>query len=340
MYIKEINDIKIWENFIARYAPESLFQSWNWGEVEKTVLFKKEKQPYFKRMAFFEDDKLLGIAQINKVEARRGRFLHLRHGPVFAKWDKSIIKGFINQIKGIAIRNKCCFVRISPLLANSSENREIFKTSGFKDAPIHGMDGEYVWILDLIKNEDDLLKGMRKTTRNLIKQAEKLGVVIKKTTDEDEMSDFFSLYELTAKRHHFVKHTGIMEEFREFNKNKEIVLYKGYFQDKLISVALIIYYNNQAIYHHSASVEQKIPVNYLLQWEVIKDAKKKRLAQYNFWGISPEGKKNHPWRGLSLFKQGFGGRIKEYLHAQDLPLSLKYCTTYIVETVRKIRKGY
>lgn len=340
MYIKEINDHKIWEGFIVQFAPQSLFQSWKWGEVEKTILNGRTNNYYFGRLGFFEKDMLIGIAQINRVEARRGRFLHLRHGPIFAKWNKSILIEFNKQIKEIALQNKCCFIRISPLLDNSVQNREIFASCGYKNAPIHAMDGEYVWVLDLNKNEEELLKDMRKTTRNLIKQAQRLGVVIKKTTDEKEMNDFLSLYEMTAKRHHFVKHTGIMEEFREFNKDGEIILYKGYYQHNLISVALIIYYNNQAIYHHSASIEQKIPVNYLLQWEVIKDARKKGIALYNFWGIAPAGKNNHPWKGLSLFKQGFGGRAVEYLHVQDLPVSYKYCTTYFVETIRKIRKGY
>ena len=303
MHLKEITDKKLWESFISEHSPQGLFQSWNWGEVEKTILSNKTNNSYFKIMGFYKDNKLLGISQINKVDAKRGRFLHLRHGPIFASWDKFILKEFIKQIKEIAIKHNCCFIRISPLLENSIENREIFKSLDFKDAPIHALDGEYVWVLDLNKNEEELLKGMRKTTRNLIRQAERLEVVIKKTTDEKEMEDFFSLYEMTAKRHHFVKHSGLIEEFREFNKDEEIILYKGYYQDKLISVALIIYYNNQAIYNHSASIEQKIPVNHLLQWEVIKDAKKRGMTLYNFWGIAPDGKNKHPWKGLTMFKQ-------------------------------------
>jgi lipid II:glycine glycyltransferase (peptidoglycan interpeptide bridge formation enzyme) len=107
-----------------------------------------------------------------------------------------------------------------------------------------------------------------------------------------------------------------------------------------LSAALIIFYNYQAIYHHSASIEQKIPVNYLLQWEIIKEAKKRGKKIYNMWGICPEDKRRHPWKGLTLFKKGFGGRIVEYLHAQDYPLSSFYCTTYIIECLRKYIKGY
>ena len=40
------------------------------------------------------------------------------------------------------------------------------------------------------------------------------------------------------------------------------------------------------------------------------------------------------------FKKGFGGRIIEYLHAKDLPLSPSYCATYLLEWFRKVLKGY
>ena len=202
------------------------------------------------------------------------------------------------------------------------------------------MDGEVCWILDLDKEETILLSDMRKTTRYLIKQAQKLGVEIVKSKNIGDLKEFLRLYEETAIRHHFVQHQGIKEEFEELRKDDQILLFKGYYQKKLLSAALIVFYNHQAIYHHSASIEQKIPVNYLLQWEAVKEAKKRGKSIYNFWGIAPKGKTRHPWWGLSLFKKGFGGREVEYLHAQDYPLSPLYCTTYIIESLRKIWKGY
>ena len=118
--------------------------------------------------------------------------------------------------------------------------------------------------------------------------------------------------------------------------NLQIV--SGYFQGELLSSALIVFYNNQAIYHHSASKQQKAPVNYLLQWEVIKIAKNKGKSIYNLWGVAPEDNKNHPWAGLSLFKKGFGGYQKNYVVTQDLPLSFSYYLTYIIERLRKLKR--
>jgi len=87
----------------------------------------------------------------------------------------------------------------------------------------------------------------------------------------------------------------------------------------------------------------KIPVSYLLQWEAIKEGKKRGCKTYNFWGIAPESeleaKKDHPWKGLSLFKKGFGGYKKEYVKTQDFPLSWKYWPIYLFEEIRKRKRN-
>lgn len=335
MTVNEISDKKIWESFIRDNAPQSLFQSWNWGEV-----IKKEQTAGNKLWRFgLFNPKLSGIAQVSKVRARRGTFLHVRHGPVLKKWHKLEAEFLLTHLKNLAHQEKASFIRISPLV--EKEKSRIFQELGFSDAPIHRMDGEICWVLDLNKNEDELLMSMRKTTRYLIRQALKLNVVIKKSKSPEDLEKFLALYRQTAQRHHFVEHKSIREEFQEFLKDDGILLFQGYFKNTLLSAALILFYQNQAIYHHSASIEQKIPVNYLLQWEVIREAKKRGLSVYNFWGIAPEGNKRHPWQNLTLFKRGFGGRAVEFGHAKDLPIrKLSYSKTFLIESARRILKGY
>ena len=118
-------------------------------------------------------------------------------------------------------------------------------------------------------------------------------------------------------------------------------------KEKIVSGAIVIFWQNMAFYHHGASVSgQKVPVSYLLQWEAIKEAKKRGCQFYNFWGIAPDVKEKedvarsrHPWAGLSLFKMGFGGYRKEYVKTQDLPLSVKYIFNYLIEKARKAKRG-
>lgn len=340
MIVREIANKIEWEKFISLYSPSSLFQSWNWGEVLKIQNSKFNIQKLW-RLGIYDKNQLVGIAQINRVAARRGTFLHIRHGPIMSKWSDKYFGNFIKVIKSLANQENTLFFRVSPLIKRSLLDSNFFSKYKFNDSPIHQLDGEVCWVIDLNQTNDEILSKMRKSTRYLIRNAHKFGIVIKNSKSKEDLPEFLKLYNLTAKRQHFVKHKGIFEEFETFLEDDQILLFKGYYNNQLLSAALIIFYNHQAIYHHSASIESKYPVNYLLQWEVIKEAKRRGKQVYNLWGVTPDEKnKRHPWQGLSLFKKGFGGSLVEYIHAKDYPLSLLYCATYGLEWIRKIWKGY
>ncbi len=331
---KRIDDPAVWELFVLRYSPNALFQSWMWGEVQVRL------GVLLTRHGLYEDGELIGVMQLAKVNAKRGSFLHVRHGPIFAKNSLKVWKSAQHYLTDLAKKEGCFFVRISPLLLPSPQVQEILDSLHMRPAAIHRMDGEYCWVLDLDPTEDQLLSSMRKTTRYEIRKAEKDGVKITKTTDPKNLREFFNLYTATSKRQGFVPHTGIQEEFEVFAKKNQAVLYIGKVNKETVAAALILYYGNQAIYHHGASIYSKAPVSSALQWEAIRDAKKRGMKVYNFWGIAPENSANHPWRGITLFKKGFGGRNIEYIHAQDLVVSPLYIIPRTIEMVRRIIKGY
>ncbi len=327
-------DRSSWELFVLRSSPQALFQSWLWGEVQKragvTVL----------RYGVYKKDVLVGVIQACLVRARRGSFLHVRHGPVLASQDAKLWKGVLAFLSSEAKRLGCWFVRLNPLVEDTSANQAFFRSFGLLPASIHRMDGEYCWVLDLGASEEQLLSAMRKTTRYEIRRAAKEQIQVYSTTDPKHLTEFFDLYTSTSARHGFVPHGGIREEFEVFAGQKQAMLYVGKADGKTIGSAIILYYGNQAIYHHGASLPSKSPVSYAIQWEAITEAKKRGMNVYNFWGIAPQNSPNHPWRGITLFKTGFGGRLVEYLHAQDLPVSPLYRITRTIETIRRMLKGY
>lgn len=332
--IKEVSLKSVWEVFRNRYSPGAFFQGWWWGEVE----IKCGSQVW--RFGLFENQNLKAIFQTIKVKAKRGNFLQVRHGPIMAAnngkyWDE------IFKFLGNLARNEgCWFIRISPLVPKTREVKSIYQKFHLAPASIHAMDAELAWVLDIEKSEDELLKGMRKTTRYEIRQAQKLGVKVVKSADEKDLRDFLELYRETSARHGFVPHLGIKEEFEIYSQEKQALLFLGKYSGKVLAGAVILFDGHQAIYHHGASVWSKIPAAYLVQWEAIKEAKNRGIKLYNFWGIAPDDKINHPWRGITLFKTGFGGRPINYMHAHDLPVSKKYFLTRSIETVRRIAKGY
>jgi len=297
-------DKKTWNAVIAKHAPYALFQSWEWGEVEKKMGHSVWRLTWPH-----------GIAQVVKVPARRGTFLHIRHGPI----------GTINfeDIKKLAKAERAWFIRVSPQQSGAPG-------SGFVPAPIHAMDAEDCWVLDLDKLEADLLTGMRKTTRYEIKHG------TAHVTKNKDIDAFINLYNETSKRHNFIEHKGIREEFETLDCD----LFLATHEKQLLAAAIIVYFGNEAIYHHGASVPNKVGASYLVQWEAIREAKRRGKTLYNFWGIAPDDNPSHPWQGLTAFKKGFGGREMRFMHAQDYPVSPWYVIPKTVESIRKRLKGY
>jgi lipid II:glycine glycyltransferase (peptidoglycan interpeptide bridge formation enzyme) len=334
MLLKQIDSKDLWEEFLLAHCPQALFQSWEWGEVQKMA------GQSVHRFGFYKNSVLLGIAQVFVVKARRGTFLHVRHGPVWKENTISNWRELITLLAPLAHSEKAWFIRMSPLIENSDEISKQFLSLGFRPAPIHAMDAEYCWVLDIDKSEDELLADMRKTTRYEIRHAQKLGIGILSTTGKNKLKDFYALYDETAKRHGFVQHQGLEEEFEVFGREKKALLYLATYNRQTIAGSIILFYGNQAIYHHGASITSKIPASYLIQWEAIREAKKRGITLYNFWGIAPEESPKHPWRGITLFKKGFGGRIVNYIHAQDFAYSPLYIIPKSIETVRRKLRGY
>jgi lipid II:glycine glycyltransferase (peptidoglycan interpeptide bridge formation enzyme) len=312
----------------------ALFQSWLWGEVQK-----KSGVP-LTRYGVYAKDTLCGVFQVLHVKARRGSFLHVRQGPIIESFRTDIWKAVLDFLAGEGKAKGCWFVRIGPLVPESPQSKAWVKHFHLIPAAIHHMDSEYCWVLDLSPDEETLLSNMRKTTRYEIRRAQKEQVEVLKTTNPAHLDEFFQLYKETSSRQGFVPHTGIREEFEVYAKKQQAVLYVGKHLGKTIAAAIILYYGNQAIYHHGASISSHIPVSTLVQWEAIRDAKKRGMNVYNFWGIAPENSPKHPWRGITLFKKGFGGREIEYIHAHDMPISPFYIIPRTIETVRRILRGY
>ena len=354
MEIKEITNQSIWQKFFDEAGSPSFLQSWQWGVLQKNLGCD------ILRLGLYNKEKLVAITLVEKVVAKRGKFLFMPHGPILKfspdsiEIQFSIIKSLITQLLNylitLARKEGFFFIRIAPVFEDKPEYRRIFQDLGFKTAPIY-IHSERCWLLDLNKTEEELLTDMRKTTRYSIRKAERDGVIIEKRTDQKAVNDFLTIYAETAKREKFVPFSKdyIQKEFEAFHKTGNALFLFGNINNKAkipvsassdyLASALILFTKSTAFYHQGASIHTKIPVTYLLQWEAIKEAKKRGCRFYNFWGILKESRTPKNWAGLSLFKTGFGGFQLDYLPTQDYIISPKYYLTYLYEKFLAWKRG-
>jgi lipid II:glycine glycyltransferase (peptidoglycan interpeptide bridge formation enzyme) len=331
--VKNIENKNTWEEYILSKNEANFLQSWDWGEFHKAL------GKTINRSGFYENNKLVGIMLSVVEPARRGRYLTVPGGPIINWKNNELIKSFAQQIKVIAKENNCVFIRVRPQLKSDEFSKRIFKDLGFITAPMH-LHAELTSQLDIAKSEEELMTQMRKTTRYEVKKAIKEGIKITTSTDEKEIKKFYDIQIETAKRQKFVpfSYKFLHEQFKIFTQSGYAILYKAEYENKLLAQAFVIFYGREAVYHYGASTDEgrHFPGAYLIQWEAIKEAKKRGMTRYNFWGVAPEENRNHRFSGLSLFKRGFGGEDFEYLHAQDLIINKpKYLITYLIEQFRK-----
>ncbi|MFH0973158.1 MAG: peptidoglycan bridge formation glycyltransferase FemA/FemB family protein [Patescibacteria group bacterium] len=365
--IRQIQSKSQWEEFLNNTAPHTFLQSWEWGLCQEALGNK------IFRLGVFENNNLCEIAFVYKIKARRGSFLFCPH---LFNYQLSIIypvksckagakqfnrvktisnfqfpiskqiqifQLFLEEIKKIAKDEKVDFVRISPLMKKTQEAEKMFKKLKFRKAPMH-MHPELAWMLDITPTEEELLKNMKKNTRYSIRKAQKDGVKIVASSNPDDVDAFYNIYQHTADRRNFKPFSKeyIKKEFSIFSQEQKILLFSAFYKNEIIATAMVIYMHGSGFYHHGASIKKysNIPASELLQWHAIHEAKNRGMKLYNFWGISPETAKKHSWTGLTKFKKGFGGFSEEYLPAQDFILTSKYWLNYIIETGRRIKRGY
>ncbi len=311
------------------------------------------------RFAAEQDGALHGIAMGVIVPARRGKHLAVPYGPV-VRSQEALVQ-LVEALCAAAQQHDCAFVRMSPFMPSTewAAHKSVLSRT-LISSPLHLL-GEHIWYLPLTtpdlwagshagtpqpKQPETILSDMRKTTRNLIRRAEKEGVTIERSTNPvRDLEHFLVLHEETRKRHGFTPYTDqfFRAQVECFAPRNECTLYMARYQGEVISSSIHMHAFGETSYHHGASTHrfEKIPSSYLLQWTAVQDAIKRGDHVYSFWGIAPEGAKKHPFRGVTTFKTGFGGTALPLVHCMDIPLHMpKYALTWGFEMLRKWKRGF
>src|SRR4051812_1183941 len=127
--LEKISDKKTWEEFLLKKAPvHPFFQSWNWGEIQQNL------GNTIWRFGLYEDETIVGICLVVEIKARRGHYLHFRHGPVLLDFQKQFPQ-FLVLFKEEIKKNQVDFLRMSPILSAETFTIDFFRKLGFRNAP-------------------------------------------------------------------------------------------------------------------------------------------------------------------------------------------------------------
>lgn len=320
-----------WTEITKKFPEANFLQSPNYAKMNELIGAKTISED------FGGDGHALMIVR----DAKRGRYLEIPCGPLIDWSDRRIAKKSLAKIREIAQKEKCVFVRMRPQIYANAKNLKLLEELGLKKSPMH-LAAEHTVMIDLTKNEEELLAEMRRQTRYEVRRAEKLGIKVFSDNTEELFKEFHAVQVETAKRQNFVppNQNILMAEREAFGEYAKIYVAETNDGEK-IAYGLIIGDGKEGDYYEAAStlLNRKLPGAYALLWRAMKDLKKEGYERFNLWGIAPADQPNHRYAGVTTFKTGFGGEIIEFVPAHDLVISkIGYMKDLIVETARKKRR--
>lgn len=296
MQVDFIKSEKEWENFLV-VNNGSFLQSNIWYK------FKKKYQDGC-QLEVREKEKITGLCQLFKEKTPFGSYFYIPHGPLTI--NKKIINILFEKITEKAKKENIIFIRTEPLY-----HIDVGIDSFSRVQP------QKTLILDINREDNEILQSFTTTTRRNIVIAKKKGVYIK---EEDDVNLFFKLLLKTKNRQKFNSYNK--EYFSFLLKNTPSHLSCAYYKESVIAANIVLYYNKTAYCLHSAT-----DYNYrnlkganLLRYNSIINARDSGLLKFDNWGID-----EIRFPGVTNFKKGFGGNEFTYPRGKDIILKK---TTY------------
>ncbi|QCK15652.1 lipid II:glycine glycyltransferase FemX [Mangrovivirga cuniculi] len=198
------------------------------------------------------------------------------------------------------------------------------------------------FFLDLKKDNDELLRGMRYHTRNRIKKAGKKGIEVREYGSE-RIDDWFKLYTETAIRSNLPQQNPayfeqIWKKQDESQQGVKVKLLMAEHEGNPLSSMFLALSKKRGTYLFGAStaMQNQMPASYALQWKAIQIAKEHGCSEYDMFGSAPNLDQSHPLSGVHRFKKGFGGELYHRMGCWDYVFDQSsYQSVRIVESSQK-----
>lgn len=243
-----------------------------------------------------------------------GKYQYCTRGPLFVEGEN--LKQELRSLVDFAKSKDANWLRIEPLdqqmldLIKASVFQKIVKTR-------NDIQPKEIFVLDISKNEEQLLAEMKSKTRYNIGIAKKKGVEVV-IGREEYLEDFLRLTKEMAQRQGITSHPEAY--YRHMLKTfptEMLKIYAAKYQGKIIAAHLMLFNGKYATYLHGASSNdnRNVMAPYLLQWQAIMDAKHQGCMHYDFGGvkISQDNQSGKSWEGITKFKLGFSPATKPYV---------------------------
>ena len=299
-----------WNQWLSTHPNAHLLQTGEWGELKSAFGWKPARI-------------VSGSVGVQILFRKLPLSFTVGYAPK-ANFDQSLW----SEIDFICKKNHAIFLKFEPDFWEGNEvNSNVRITNHKVRISPHNIQPPHTIIVDIKRNEEEILARMKQKTRYNIRLAEKKGVTVRAWND---IESFHRMMFLTGERDGFGIHS------REYYQRAYELLHpKGMgelllaeYEGKPLAALFVARNGNRAYYLYGASTDEernRMPT-YLLQWEAMKWAKAHGCKEYDLWGIPDEDeatleadfeKRQAGLWGVYRFKRGFGGELKRARQAID-----------------------
>lgn len=245
---------------------------------------------------------------------------------------KNITENFIEKISQLDFG----WVRLD---VDNQQDLTILKKSTEKivHSP-HNMQPKENLIIDITKTNEELLTQMKSKTRYNIRLAQKKGVCITVSKEKKFVDTFYALVEKTAQRKDVTFHEkNHYEKILDVLPHDMIELYSAEYNGEIIAANLVSFYGGVATYLHGATANQyrNVMAPFLLQWEIMQDAKNRDCKWYDLGGIF-QNSEDPGKQGITRFKNGFAPGEQSYATKGSYDVVLSSSKYFLYRFLQKV----
>jgi peptidoglycan pentaglycine glycine transferase (the first glycine) len=175
-----------WEEFVQTFPQAHIMQTAGWGELKES--------PSWNHIHVVNDNN--GAQILIRTIVMNYTMAYIPKGPLGQDWSS-----LWPEIDAVCKAKNVVFLKVEPDVYE--EDRLDLQRQGFK-ASKQNIQPRRTIVIDIRKDEKDILAAMKQKTRYNIRLAEKQGVVVKPSTD---LHVFHNLLRVTAERDEFGVHT-------------------------------------------------------------------------------------------------------------------------------------
>lgn len=314
-----------WDRLVAASSSGSFLQSWQWGAFQEVAGFPIRRLLFIDTL-FPETIRAVCLLVAHPLPLGASS-LYAPWGPVIAEHSEeqhqtsARLREVLTALQGVVknVPEPPVYLRVEPKLRAHPAISAALADTGFSFLG-RGVQPQQTLVINLLQNEDDLLRGMHQKTRYNIRIAVRHGVTVEEHTNQQGLTIFLQLAVDVEKRGRFRYHPQSYYEAMVRTLDRGMLrIFVATHHGVPLAAGIFLRFGTTLTYAHGASSlgRSHVMAPTLLHWEAMLRAKASGATLYDFFGIASSRSSQHSWEGITRFKRGFGGLEETYLGIAD-----------------------